>query len=147
MFQDLQRHHRWVGLWLQPWDAAKPGNQKRVRSITTLFSTTITCELHQQKTQGKGHLSFSCEQVRQGSWPPVIFHLKWFPDYLHSSSWGVWSRRPGKGWSYSSSHNDTDPPYRCLLEIQCFYNVIYWFLPLSGAIKEQHQVFFRHEGP
>lgn len=94
------------------------------------------------------HLCFACEQVRQGSWSLLIFHLKWFPDYLPSSRWGVWSRRPGEGRSYSSSHTMTQiPPFSGLLRIPCFYNVIYWFQPLSGATKERHQESLCHEGP
>lgn len=147
VFQDLQRRHRWVGIWLQSWGPAKPRVEQRVRSINTIFSATITIYMI-RKYLAEAHLWFACEQVWEGPWPPLILHLKWFPDHLHSSSWGVWSRRPGKDWSSSCSRAVTQIfTCRCLLQIPCFYNVIYGLLPVTGAIKEQHEVSFRHEGP
>ena len=53
-----------------------------------------------EKKERSVHRGFPCVQIRQGLGPPLIVHLKWFPHYLYSGSWGVWSRRPGKGCSY-----------------------------------------------
>lgn len=89
------------------------------------------------------HSCFPPDQANRGCLPG-IFHLKWFPDSPHSGSWGVRSRRPGKGLTSQQQHRSMLPPHSdCLVLLG---NALI-FLLLSGAAKEQHQACFCHEGP
>lgn len=92
---------------------------------------------------------FPCEQVRQGSRPPLVHQAEWFPNRLHPGCRGVSSRRPGRGLvtELLTPNDNRSPRAAASSRFPCFYNAIYRSPPPSGAAEERRQASFRHESP
>lgn len=122
------------------------GSKSEWGAFTTQFSTTITCNVRKLKNP-KVQTHFVLP-VNRSDKDPDLLASSTLSDFqivctLAVGEFGhVDLVRVGLRAAHTRWHR-----CRCLLQIPCFYNVIYWFPPLSGAIKEPRQVSVCHEGP